>query len=193
MTWFGGLRFGMWNAWIPMLVYLLLNVSPFLLDALKITSNLTRKMGEVPGEKKERIKNSLTTILLGVLFLYSFLLPLQQGSVWFFVGLLFWLLGLTFCLSALVTAAVTPEGRVFSSGVYRFSRHPLYLASSAVLLGVGLASVSGLFLLLSLVLVVTVFSSVNSEEQVCLETFGLAYQDYMKRTPRWIGWPGPMK
>ena len=124
-----------------------------------------------------------------MLYLYSIFLPLELATAWFYFGLSIWLLGIAFYLSALNTAAVTPVGRPFISGAYRFSRHPLYLSMGAVLLAVGIASASWLFMIISLLYLVLVFSFAASEERDCVETFGAEYLEYMKRTPRWIGWP----
>jgi len=108
----------------------------------------------------------------------------------FYLGLALYLAGIAIFMSALVTVSKTPAGRVFTQGMYRFSRHPLYLSFIVILLGVSVATLSGLFLLLSTGWLIFPLSHVNTEERSCLDMFGVAYQDYMNRTPKWIGIPG---
>ena len=48
---------------------------------------------------------------------------------------------------------------------------------------------SWVFLLLSVVIMVLMGSQVVAEERGCLEIHGDEYQEYMNRTPRWIGIP----
>jgi protein-S-isoprenylcysteine O-methyltransferase Ste14 len=55
--------------------------------------------------------------------------------------------------------------------------------------GAGIAAASWLFLLLSGLFVVTHFMNAISEERQCLEAYGSNYQDYLDRTPRWLGLP----
>jgi len=72
------------------------------------------------------------------------------------------------------------KGReVTRSGPYRFSRHPLYLGST--LIGIGLAIASASFWVAGLVvgyLVVTLTAAIKTEEAHLTEKFGAAYPDY---------------
>jgi len=54
---------------------------------------------------------------------------------------------------------------------------------------VSVASASWIFLLLSVVIIVLQTSQAIAEERGCLETYGDEYQEYLNRTPRWIGIP----
>ena len=68
---------------------------------------------------------------------------------------------------------------VTSSGPYRFTRHPLYVGSSTIGLGVAVASrspwVAGL---IALYLATTIPSAIRTEESYLREQFGAAYDDY---------------
>jgi len=57
------------------------------------------------------------------------------------------------------------------------------------LIGVGIATASWLFLLLTVVLIILFNNSVAPEERGCLEKYGDIYREYMNRTSRWIGIP----
>jgi protein-S-isoprenylcysteine O-methyltransferase Ste14 len=68
---------------------------------------------------------------------------------------------------------------VTSSGPYRFTRHPLYVGSSVMGLGVAVASHSVLVAgLVALYLATTIPSAIRTEEAYLREQFGAAYDDY---------------
>jgi protein-S-isoprenylcysteine O-methyltransferase Ste14 len=190
MSWITDFKIGVWNAWILMLYVPLLSPIIRVVDKVIGTSELYKKMGgNVPyklGEKKAYL------VYMGVLFVllaYSIFLPLKLGTVWFYAGLPIYLVGLVMLLTAFVNAAMTPLGKPFTMGMYRYSRHPGYFSLFITFIGVSVASASWIFLLLSIVSVILQMSSVIAEERACLEIFGSEYQDYMDRTPRWIGIP----
>jgi len=171
MTWMPVFKIGVWNAWMPMLVILLVSLTPFLVDALNGNHEFSSRLGKAPAEGSARIRNTLSSILLAALLLYSIFLPLKLRSAWGYAGGFIWLVGLIFCLSALITAAVTPAGQVFTRGAYRFSRHPLYVSLALVLLGVGIAGASWLFVLLSIIYLGLLFSVFTAMQRECRERF----------------------
>jgi protein-S-isoprenylcysteine O-methyltransferase Ste14 len=182
-------KLGIWNAWI-LILFLILH--PFIMkfvDMLVGTGDINRKMGETLAEKREKRLLPIPTLLLFVLFIYSIFLPLKVGTSWFYIGLVFFVFGMAIFLSAIITAAKTPLGQIFSRGIYRYSRHPLYLSFLILFVGISVASASWLFLLLSIGWMVFPISQLASEEQGCLESFGIEYQEYMNRTPKWLGFP----
>lgn len=76
------------------------------------------------------------------------------------------------------------------SGIYRFSRNPMYLGFSVLLLGVAFkfnswAAVPGP---LALAFWLHRFQ-IRPEERFLRERFGEAFDAYCRRVPRWIGWP----
>jgi protein-S-isoprenylcysteine O-methyltransferase Ste14 len=90
---------------------------------------------------------------------------------------------------ATVNFIKTPMNQPVTTGAYRYSRHPIYVALITIYLSVSLASASWVFLLFTALLVVEVSLSVIEEERFCLEKYGEAYREYMARTPRWLGLP----
>jgi protein-S-isoprenylcysteine O-methyltransferase Ste14 len=75
---------------------------------------------------------------------------------------------------------------VTQSGPYRYTRHPLYLGSS--LIGIGMAVIANNLLVAAIVvayLVLTLTAAMRSEEAHLREKFGDAYDAYAeKRAPR---------
>jgi len=90
---------------------------------------------------------------------------------------------------ATVNFAAAPKDEPITKGLYRYSRHPMYVALFLIYLSVGIASASWIFLLASFMwLILTRFAAID-EERYCSEKYGLAYREYINRTPRWIGIP----
>jgi protein-S-isoprenylcysteine O-methyltransferase Ste14 len=143
----------------------------------------------VPYEKGEKRVYVIYMVVLVVLLAYSVFLPLKLGTVWFYAGLTTYLVGLVMFLTAIVNIATTPLGQPFTNGMYRYSRHPLYFSGSLTFVGVGVASASWFFLLLSVVIIILQAIGAIAEERSCLEIYGDEYQEYLNRIPRWIGIP----
>jgi len=120
---------------------------------------------------------------------YSIFLPLKLGTVWFYVGLPIALAGLIAGTIVLVNWAKAPLDKPVTGGLYRYSRHPMYITSFFFFLGVSLATASWVFLVFTIVINVASLYSSRLEEQGCLEQYGDAYRDYMKQTPRWLRMP----
>ncbi len=176
---------GVWNAWIFMLYHFL--PMPLL---MLIHKGTTEKGQPVPHSETEKKLYPVAWIiwLLGVI--YSIFLPLQLGTVWFYVGLPISLVGLITFTLVIVTLTTTPiDSEPLTRGLYRYSRHPMYVTQFVMFLGVGIASASWVFILFSIVYTILSAVLAPSEERNCLERYGDAYREYMNRTPRWLGIP----
>ena len=176
---------GLWNAWI---LTLYLPLHPLLI--MLIVKDANKKMGFPAYNKTEKIISTFTNFILFFgLFIYSVFLPLQLGTIWFYVGLALCVSGVIVWTMAMVNIADIPLGEPWVKGLYHFSRHPMVLSSFLIFIGAGIASASWVFLLLSIVLIILSAILVTAEERFCLEKFGDTYRNYMDRTPRWIGIP----
>lgn len=189
MFWIPAFRIGLWNAWILMLYYPLHPLIMIVVDKAVGTGNIFKKMGDAPVEKGERTANTGAMAVLLLLIAYSIFLPLKLGTPWFYVGLSIYLVGLVMFITAIVNVASTPKGQLFTQGIYRYSRHPLYFSSVITFVGVSIASISWIFFLFSIGYWFLLVYQVEPEERGCLETYGSEYQEYMNRTPKWLGIP----
>jgi protein-S-isoprenylcysteine O-methyltransferase Ste14 len=181
---------GVWNAWILLLFLPLHPLIMMLIDRLVGTGDIFKKMESPALNKTERITNIFSSyVLFFGLFIYSIFLPLQLVTAWFYVGLTLCILGVVVWTIAIVNIADIPLGELWNKGLYRYSRHPMYLGLFLTLIGAGIASDSWILLLFSIVLIILCALLLNTEERFCLEKFGDVYREYMNRTPRWIGLP----
>jgi protein-S-isoprenylcysteine O-methyltransferase Ste14 len=178
---------GLWNAWIFM-IWLLV---PFFLVPLNIIPKGREEGSDFTAEFSKTQKYALLSLHIIYLLsiIYSIFVPLKLGTAWFYAGLAIYLLGLIPYAMVWVGFVTTPPDKLVTKGIYRYSRHPMYLAPFLVLVGVGIAAASWVFLLLSILYMIMPLLFVETEERHCLKYYGDAYREYMKRTPRWIGIP----
>jgi len=183
---------GVWNAWILMLAVLLSTLPPLVMAGFA-RGDLKERLLEIPtnptfSETENKVKY-LSNILIILLLIYSVFLPLQLGTGWFYAGLAILVIGFIARQVAIVPWVATPPDRPVTTGLYRYSRHPMYLTMIVQIIGVGIASASWLFLLVTGALIFTINIIAIPEERICLQKYGNAYRKYIDRTPRWIGLP----
>ena len=189
MSFLPDFELGLWNAWIFIVPATVISLLCILLMTKKGAPG-----GEVRHTRVSKITlyvASLSKLILFPAALYSVFLPLRLGTVWFNVGLPITLMGLVGITIVLVDWAYTPAGEPVTRGIYRYSRHPMYVAEVFLFLGVSIISASWVFLLLTIILGVGVTRPyfVKVEEAECIGHYGAAYLEYMNRTPRWLGIP----
>jgi len=177
---------GVWNAWIFMIgVYLV----PFISILSSKGKTTSKRLNVSVPIKHEKLLNVISTVIWVAGIIYSIFLPLQLGTVWFFTGLVIFLAALAISLSATFFVRATPTDKPFTKGPYRYSRHPYYVAETLIFLSIAIASVSWVFLMLTIIMSIFHLIYAPAEEQYCLKRYGKDYKDYMKKTPRWIGIP----
>jgi protein-S-isoprenylcysteine O-methyltransferase Ste14 len=178
---------GVWNVWIFMVCSLIPVI--FLFRPLVIRGQEEGVAFTAYFSKIQKNAFSSTQLIYFILIIYSIFVPLKLGTVWFYVGLPVFLVGLIPYAMLAVNFVTTPLDKPVTRGIYRYSRHPMYVTEFLVLLGAGIASASWIFLLLFVVDIILPHLFVEAEERYCIEKYGDAYREYMNRTPRWLGIP----
>ena len=181
---------GIWNAWIFTAAFFTLLFLPLQLVPAISKNTTTRSLSTtVPLSGIEKIIDILVIVIMVLLVIYSIFLPLQLGTAWFYVGL--GVFALAFITGAIIAVnwLTTPPSEPVTKGIYRYSRHPIYLSQALTFIGIGIISASWVFILLSVVRTISTFIIAIPEERFCLEKYGDTYREYMDRTPRWIGIP----
>jgi protein-S-isoprenylcysteine O-methyltransferase Ste14 len=185
-------KLGLYNAWTLVLVGILFHIIPTLL-IMAFSRKLRKRFSERPEDiyhsNREKVIGQLTMIITYLLIGYSIFLPLRLGTEWFRSGLTIFTLGVMIYLLTSISWITTPVEKPVTSGTYRFSRHPIYLSLFIQFFGIGTASASWVFMLLSIGLIFCMNLSVISEERGCCLKYGDAYEKYLEDTPRFIGLP----
>jgi protein-S-isoprenylcysteine O-methyltransferase Ste14 len=175
---------GLWNAWVFMLPSLLLT-----LFSLRWFMEKRAPSPNMPMSKTNLSFCLVSKFTYFAAVIYSVFLPLKLGTIWFYAGLPITLIGLVGSGMTVVSWVNTPAGELVTKGIYRFSRHPIYVTEVLLLLGVSIASASWVFLLFPIIVGVGVAYFIKMEEAQCIGHYGNAYREYMDKTPRWIGIP----
>ena len=157
-----------------------------------------RKRGK-PIEDPEFYKTSrgkacavIGWIQLVALLLVSLFAPFNFG-IPFWVGLPFYLLGIALNLAAMHSFARFTGG-LNVTGIYRYSRNPMYIGAFFLFAGLCLmswtASVGSIAFLVLCVLSIPYFHwTVLLEEAFMERKYGDAFREYKNRTPRYAGVP----
>ncbi len=77
--------------------------------------------------------------------------------------------------------------RLVTSGVFRYSRNPIYVAFLLPLLSLGYMSPMAALVSCLLYIVLMTAFVIIPEERVLAREFGSDYREYRARTPRWLG------
>ncbi len=121
------------------------------------------------------------------IFVFLFFLTVVIEFSWqFYIGLIFYILGLILCaISVMNFAAPSNEGFNYN-GLYRCSRNPMYISYLIYFVGCTLLTQS--LVLCGIVLIFQISSHwiILSEERWCIEKFGKEYKQYMKKVRRYI-------
>ena len=137
----------------------------------------------------------LLLIHLGVAYLLRRFLPFEIPNFLVWIGYLLVLVGLGLAFNAVtqfIRARTTldPHGSVseiVTSGMYRFSRNPIYLGFLCLLIGFSFLFRSFWGLILSPLFVLLMNALVIQQEEAYLEKkFGEGYNSYKSRVRRWL-------
>lgn len=180
-------QIGLWNAWIFMAAELL----TFPLFIRIATNRAPKREGDTVAALPKRDRTLLISskMIYVPATIYSVFLPLKLGTLWFDIGLPLTLAGLVGWALVLASWGISPRDEPVTRGLYRYSRHPMYVVSLVFFLGVGIATASWVFLLFTAVLMGASFHYAPVEERACLAAYGETYRAYMDRTPKFLGRP----
>ena len=139
------------------------------------------------ASRKERILSMGSMLLFARgMMIYSVFVTLKWTTAWFYLGSSVFLLGLIIHTVAMVNFAKTPPEHPVINGVYRLSRHPMQLVSIVMWIGVGIATASWVILVACGVQLFLSRPFLVAQERYCLDTYGAAYREYMRTTPRYL-------
>ena len=172
------------NGFLLLVPFLLVRF--ILLTVLNKTA-LRRAAYFAPVKGKEKIAYLIYQVSMVGILLYPLFLTVKIDLSWqLFLGLFCYVLGLCLCAVTMVCFAFPSDTGLNKNGIYRFSRNPMYLAYFICF--IGMAFLTRSLVLFGIVLFFQIFAHwiILSEERWCIETFGTAYQEYMKKVRRYI-------
>lgn len=147
-----------------------------------------RKMA--PFKKAEKMLALCNhAIIMPFVIVYSIFLPLKIGTAWFYLGLPVFAVASVISVATIFSAASTPIDKLVTRGIYRISRHPIYLSGFLMYAGMGIACASWVVGLCAVLWIGIWSILVPKEERFLVETYGDSYREYANMAKRWIGIP----
>lgn len=176
---------GILNGWLPLVLYFV----GFLFSMFRFSRQARARLFEDP---KYRMPAGVKLArLLGQMAMFAYIgmmvfTPLMPGTPVFLAGVLIYVAGYGIVMVALHYFKHTPADQAVVAGPYRFSRNPQWVGLVLVLAGA--ATMTGVWLYLGIILVVTIIyhQQILAEEKVCLEQYGDSFRAYMAKIPRYF-------
>ena len=177
---------GILNTYLFMIWLLIL---PFLTTLIVKKPSVAKTIRTSAPMNYEKTFNflSMAAIIIGVLL--SFFIPLKTTSILFYPGLILFTIAIILHFIILMTIRNADPEKPFTTGPYRFSRHPIYLALTMMLIATTMMSQSIIIILVLIIASIHMILAMPAEEKYCLQKFGQLYQNYKKKTPRFFGPP----
>ena len=175
---------GILNAWIfliPLIVFWFVGIKFLFSKRMPDSPPLTRK--------KDKIIMQTLMMTMFVSFFYSVFVPIKLGTIWLYVGLLVYLLGIVLIFMTMFYFATTSIDKPVTKGIYHYSRNPMFIGFFLLYFGIAIACISWVYLVITVLFILIMFYMSPFEEAITLGHYGKAYKEYMKRTPKWIGIP----
>ncbi|WP_287586570.1 phosphatidylethanolamine N-methyltransferase family protein [Candidatus Borrarchaeum sp.] len=181
------LKLGLYNLWIFLVVgYGLIWALMILTDRKRGSPIEDPDFYESPSGKKCGL---ISRIFLLVILIISILTPINIGPL-FWLGLPVYIIGIVLNVIAMYSFAQFTKG-VNTTGIYRYSRNPMYLGASLFYLALCLMgwtlSVSGILLLVILIWwIILSHKAVLLEESFLEKKYGESFLRYKQRVPRYF-------
>lgn len=140
-----------------------------------------------PLLKQEKAAYWVYQISNAAIFLCIIFLKVQvTPPMIFYTGAAMYLAGTVLLAVSVINFAAPSENGINQKGIYRLSRNPMYAAYFVFFFGCALLAQSLLLLGITVVFQVAAHWIIRSEERWCIERFGEAYLQYMKKVARYF-------
>ncbi len=182
MDLFSRLGIGLWNGWLLALPMLLaMGWVPV------CKPEVARRMADMTGyTPREKLATVAASLLPYAFLALSVLTPIWPRGLAFSLGLMIYLVGLAGFGAAVLAYARARPDELATSGIYRWSRNPMYLFASLTFLGIALMCASFLLLLVLTIMLGFQHFMILAEERACAARYGEPYQGYLQRTARYF-------
>ena len=148
---------------------------------------ITRAAYFPPLVKHEKTAYWIYQICNVAIFLCMFFLKVKVvPPILFYTGTAFYSVGTILLAVSVINFAAPSESGINQNGLYRLSRNPMYVAYFVFFFGCALLTQSLLLIGLVLIFQITAHWIIRSEERWCIERFGGAYLQYMKKVRRYF-------
>lgn len=121
----------------------------------------------------------------GSVFVVLFM-PLITDTSYFVPGLSLFALSFMTYIISLVNYATSNPNRPVTKGVYSISRNPQQITTIFMWMGIGLMTNCAFIIAICVFQFITAYPTFKAQEAFCLEKYGVDYQKYMDKVPRYL-------
>ena len=140
-----------------------------------------------PVQGKEVIAYWIYQLSTVGIILYPLFLHIQADfSLLFYAGLVFSGIGLAALFITVINFSFPNDMGLNTNGLYRFSRNPMYVSYFFCFVGMALLTQSAVLLCMVFIFQVSAHWIIRAEERECIKKFGISYEQYMKKTRRYL-------
>jgi len=148
---------------------------------------VARRMSDMTGyTAKEKLFTVSASIAPYPFMLATAWTPFTSFLPLLWIGLLMYVFGTVLFFLTLKVIVGAEPGKLFLDGPYRVSRNPLYVAATAVFLGICTATANILLFVYLVLSVLLQHWMILAEERMCKQRFPASYERYMKEVPRYL-------
>jgi len=167
------------NLWLFTGVFLLLNTGFIILFP-------KHNIGRFIKMPKVNLYTKLNQISYYLLFVLSVFIPIKTGTILFYVGLFLFVSGVLLYATALFYFAISEYDLPVTRGIYKFSRHPVYLSFFVINLGMILVSSSLIVFIIAFLHFYALVFIIKEEEKLCAKQYGKNYSEYRQKTKKYL-------
>lgn len=183
MELFPVLSIGWLNGWLPLVIYVSIQII--------ITSTCPKEVKTRLIDRKGWTKTQIVMTTIGKSFtliniILLFLSPLKFGSVEFIIGIILYFIGIIALSIAIINFKNAPLGKPITTGFYKISRNPQLFSIYIIFLGHILMIGSWISLIILLISIFGSHYSILGEEKRLNEQYGDSYLEYKEKVPRYF-------
>ncbi|MFC1558200.1 methyltransferase family protein [candidate division KSB1 bacterium] len=183
-----GIELNLYNIWLPFVIgYSAIWISMVYANRKRGKPIEDPEIYKLHNPKKMAAAGLIPT---AAIFICSIFIPIQPGNL-LWIGILIFTIGIIMSMAASFSFTGFTEG-VNISGVYRFSRNPMYMGGFLFFLGLNLMGwtyslINVIFVFLFVVWMGVTHWCVLKEESFLEYKYGDTYREYQGRVPRYAG------
>ena len=180
MTLAPAFEIGFLNLWICTVLLFALPM----LSGLIIGSSLKRALTPPGLSTREKALGSIWLGLQLLLYIYSIFVPFVYEPIWFYPGLVIYILGIVMSLWGNYDYRTTPQDKLVTRGIYQISRNVDYFSAFLVYIGMGLMGASWPILVLAIVHFIVYQIYTKYEERMCAELWPEEFSEYKRKVAK---------
>ena len=179
---FDTLSIGLFNTWIFVIPIWLLGI---------FVGRLSKKGFKKATDMswytlKDKISSFASLFSMISFMIVSLFIPSNSHSVLFFIGILLIIIGSLGHIISKINYMNAQTDKAIVTGLYRYSRNPMYFFFLLVLIGSTLSAQSLILMIICFISIISTHLIILGEERYCKEKYGDSYIEYMKKVPRYF-------